>query len=64
MSDKSTILAELEKAEVFRIYVNGDHITITEWCDMWYSMELSKDQLGELISELTLIHDGLKDKGE
>lgn len=61
-----SILDRLNDEKVFRIELSEDKKTasILEACDQWFGVDLSKQELGQLISELSKILNEMSEQAE
>jgi hypothetical protein len=57
----STIKSKLENIVSFELVNSGSAVRITESCDYYYQVELSKSELGELILELRSLYAEMTD---
>lgn len=52
ISKPTPILWKLEEEQIFTITEGASHVIITESCDSYFSVKLSKEELRELGEEL------------
>lgn len=57
-----TVLKELDEAGVFEVTLkeNATKARFEESCDSYFSHDLNKDELAELINELQALHDQMQ----
>ena len=56
-----TMLEALVHKRIFSIGVEGTEVWLTEECDQWFSITLTKAEFSQLIDELSALRDSMED---
>lgn len=58
--EPKTVLEKIERAHVFDAEVTGSILTLTEGCDYYYDVRLTKSEARQLVTELTALIDTME----